>query len=306
MKHFLKTAVLLVAGAVVAGCASTPRTSELNQAQTFYGNAENDPLVAQYAPVPLDEARQDLERAANAETEAEQRHYAYMAEKKVELARTDAQREAVRNQAENLRRQQEQFVLELRAQQARQAKQEASEAREQLRTYRSLEEQRKLETARQEAQQAQEELETLRREMSQLQAKAVDAQRTDRGMVLTLSDVVFAYNEANLKTGALRGINRLAEFLKEHPDRRVLIEGFTDSRGSELYNRRLSERRADSVAEALRANGISPDRIVARGLGENFPIATNETNAGRQRNRRVEITIMNPEQGGGVSGEGQG
>ncbi len=299
MKRIPKIALVLAVTAIAVGCASMPRTAELDQAQTFYSSAENDPVVTQFSPVLLDEARQSLEMARNAETEAEQRHYAYMAEKKVELARTNAQREAVRAEAKNLREQQDQFVLDLRAQQAEQARREAAEAQEQLRAYRSREQQRKLE-------QAHDEVEALRQEMAQLQASAVDTQRTDKGTVLTLTDVVFEYDKASLKTGAVRSVYRLAEFLKAHPDQRVLIEGFTDSTGSASYNQRLSEERAQAVAEVLRANGISPDRIVTRGLGQNYPIATNETDAGRQRNRRVEITLINPEQGGNVSREEQG
>jgi outer membrane protein OmpA-like peptidoglycan-associated protein len=81
-------------------------------------------------------------------------------------------------------------------------------------------------------------------------------------------------------------------FLKEFPDREVVVEGYTDSTGSGVYNLELSQQRANSVQSFLVGNGISPDRIVARGYGEAYPVAPNDTAAGRQKNRRVEIIIL--------------
>jgi outer membrane protein OmpA-like peptidoglycan-associated protein len=110
--------------------------------------------------------------------------------------------------------------------------------------------------------------------------------------VLTLGgDVLFDVGEANLKPGAKRAIDNLAQFMQQHPQRNVAIEGFTDSTGSEQYNEILSERRAQAVKDALVARGIAPNRISARGYGEAFPVATNDTPAGRQLNRRVEVAI---------------
>ncbi len=119
----------------------------------------------------------------------------------------------------------------------------------------------------------------------------LEAQRTDRGLVATLGDIVFDTNGATLKPGAMDNIDRLAAFLKAHPERTVTIEGYTDSTGSEAYNEELSRRRAESVREALIARGVSPDRIRAVGRGESAPVATNRTAAGRQLNRRVEVVI---------------
>lgn len=119
----------------------------------------------------------------------------------------------------------------------------------------------------------------------------LEAQRTDRGLVATLGDIVFDTNGATLKPGAMNGIDRLTAFLKAHPERKVTIEGYTDSTGSEAYNEDLSQRRAESVREALIARGINPDRIRAVGRGESAPVASNNTSAGRQLNRRVEVVI---------------
>ena len=86
----------------------------------------------------------------------------------------------------------------------------------------------------------------------------------------------------------------IAYLLKEYPDRQVLVEGHTDSTGTEQYNLGLSQRRADSVVQFLTLNGIAPERAIARGYGKAYPVAGNETTAGRQRNRRVEIVILDP------------
>ncbi|MGZ8096588.1 MAG: OmpA family protein, partial [Methylosarcina sp.] len=91
--------------------------------------------------------------------------------------------------------------------------------------------------------------------------------------------------------GSLQKIYPLAQYLKEHPDTMVKIEGHTDSRGSADYNAQLSQMRADSVREFLVSNGIAPNRITSQGMGENFPVATNSTPSGRQQNRRVDVTI---------------
>jgi OOP family OmpA-OmpF porin len=131
------------------------------------------------------------------------------------------------------------------------------------------------------------EADQLTKEVSELKAK-----QTDRGIVLTMGDVLFATGKATLFPGAIRTIDKLAGFLKKYPDRNVLIEGHTDSVGSEEYNLDLSENRADSVREQLVAEGISPKRIFTKGYGKQYPEASNDTPAGRQQNRRVEVVIL--------------
>jgi OOP family OmpA-OmpF porin len=124
-------------------------------------------------------------------------------------------------------------------------------------------------------------------ELADLQAK-----QTDRGLVLTLSDVLFEYNKADLKPGALRNLYTLVTFLKENPERNLMIEGHADSTGSDSYNLTLSQRRAEAVQSFLLQNNIPPQRMVVRGYGKDYPVASNGTEAGRQQNRRVEIVIL--------------
>ncbi|HET8700848.1 MAG TPA: OmpA family protein [Nitrococcus sp.] len=116
--------------------------------------------------------------------------------------------------------------------------------------------------------------------------------QTTHGVVLTLGDVLFAYNSAKLRPAAQAPLDKLATFLRQHPQRQVRIVGYTDSTGSAAYNQRLSERRAQSVADALAQRGIERTRMEVAGKGKNNPVASNATAGGRQLNRRVEITVL--------------
>ena len=143
------------------------------------------------------------------------------------------------------------------------------------------------------AQDARQQTEEAQRRSLQLEAQlvAMEARKTDRGMVVTLGDVLFDTDEAQLKAGGVRNVQKLADFFKEYPQRNVMIEGFTDSTGSNDHNQRLSDRRADSVRTALLGMGMNSERITWRGYGESYPVAGNDTAAGRQLNRRVELVV---------------
>ena len=132
-------------------------------------------------------------------------------------------------------------------------------------------------------------------QIKQLQ-DSLNAKQTDRGTLVTFGDVLFATNKADLKSSGLVNINKLAQFLQENPDRKVIVEGYTDSKGSASYNQSLSERRANAVRTALVRAGVDPSRIVAQGYGKEFPVADNTSNSGRAQNRRVEVTISNDNQ----------
>ncbi len=119
----------------------------------------------------------------------------------------------------------------------------------------------------------------------------LNAKQTDRGLTISLGDVLFDTGKAELKSGGAREIGKLAQFLRDNPQRNVSIEGFTDSQGSDEYNQSLSERRAAAVKNELANSGVAADRIISHGYGESYPVADNTTSAGRQMNRRVEIII---------------
>jgi outer membrane protein OmpA-like peptidoglycan-associated protein len=137
------------------------------------------------------------------------------------------------------------------------------------------------ESARSEAESAR-----LQAQVDQLNAKA-----TSRGLVLTLGDVLFDTGKADLNSGAGRKLDQLAQFLTDHPDRRVQIDGFTDSVGTDSYNLDLSQRRADAVKSALLVRNIESARVSTQGYAKAFPVATNAEAGGRQLNRRVEVVI---------------
>ena len=132
-------------------------------------------------------------------------------------------------------------------------------------------------------------------QIKQLQ-NSLNAKQTDRGTLVTFGDVLFATNKSDLKSSGLVNITKLAQFLRDNPDRKVIVEGYTDSKGSAAYNQGLSERRANAVKNALVRAGVDPSRIVAQGYGKEYPVASNATNSGRAQNRRVEVTISNDNQ----------
>ena len=145
------------------------------------------------------------------------------------------------------------------------------------------------------AQRAQARLDARDAQIRKLQ-ESLNAKQTDRGTLVTFGDVLFDFNKSELKSSAFPNITKLAQFLQENPERKVLVEGYTDSVGSATYNQALSERRANSVRMALVRAGVDPTRIVATGYGKQYPVADNSSNSGRAQNRRVEVTISHDNQ----------
>lgn len=139
-------------------------------------------------------------------------------------------------------------------------------------------------------------LDTRERRIDSLEAElaALQAKETDRGLVVTLGDILFDVDQAELTPGGELQVARLADALRQMPDRSVLIEGHTDSSGTESYNLDLSQRRASAVEGMLILRGVDPTRVVTRGYGEEYPVTSNDSAAGRQQNRRVEVVIPKP------------
>ena len=278
------------------GCASAPGpTPALEEARTAYTRALAQG-VAERAPVELDEASKILERAEAAATAGEMDRQAYLARRQIAYAESVAAQKAADSRLRELDDEKQRVLLDTREAQVERARREAEEqAREAERKAREAELARRqadsarteAETARAQAEEARREAEALRRELSELQAK-----QTDRGLLLTLGDVLFETGKADLMAGAARSIDKLAAFLRENPERSVLVEGHTDSTGGDSFNLSLSQRRADAVRNALMSRGVAAERIVARGYGKQYPVADNSHAAGRQQNRRVEIVVL--------------
>jgi outer membrane protein OmpA-like peptidoglycan-associated protein len=208
-------------------------------------------------------------------------HRVYIADRKVETARALAQTQAAEQQRVALVEQGEKARLDSRTREADLAKNEAAEQKLQAGQ------------ARSEAAAAQVMAETSQREAAELQRQIdlLKARPTDRGLVLTLGDTLFATGKAEIKSGATANLDRVTTFLNEYPKRTAVIEGYTDSMGSDEMNQSLSQRRADAVKRYLVGQGVSATRLTTVGRGENSPVADNETPAGRQQNRRVEVVI---------------
>ena len=231
---------------------------------------------------------QNAERAkmeAEARTrEAEQaRSMALLAAEKAERAKKEAEEARLLASAESAEKEKANREAAMKAQEAEQARMQAeAKARE-------------AERARMEAAAKAEEAEKAKAEVDELLSQLSDlkAKQTERGIVLTMGDVLFAFDKATLSPEAFRNVDKLADFLKKHPNRSVLIEGHTDSVGSDEYNLDLSEKRADAVRNALVAKGVGEERITPKGYGKKYPVASNNTSDGRQLNRRVEVVVLN-------------
>jgi outer membrane protein OmpA-like peptidoglycan-associated protein len=249
---------------LLGACASSPQpNAALETARAQVSAAEADPNVTRYAPLDLDAAKKDLalaESAAEHHNDAEVSQPAYMAAQTARLAQARAAAKA--DDARVAQGQQERDRIRLAAQQR-----EVNVAVQQR------------DAASQQAADLQAELQTMK------------AKQTDRGIVLTLGDVLFDTGRSELNPGAATKMDQLAQFLTEHPDRRVEIDGYTDSVGSEAYNEELSQRRANSVKAALVTRGVDPTRINTQGYGKAYPVASNSDSGGRQLNRRVEVVI---------------
>ena len=131
----------------------------------------------------------------------------------------------------------------------------------------------------------------LRERLRQQLSVILETRETARGLIVNLSDVLFDTAKATLKPGAREKLARVSGILVTHPDLKLEVEGHTDSVGTDNYNQDLSERRADSVRSYLVAQHIAAQSITTKGFGEQQPVATNDTAAGRQQNRRVELVV---------------
>jgi outer membrane protein OmpA-like peptidoglycan-associated protein len=286
MDNKLKIGGLACIMAVIVGCSSLPdRVDTLEQARSDVRTLEQDTLASEAASTQLAAAHDALLQADRAYEERESleliEHYAYVAQRNADIARQRIAQSHARQEIASSETERNRVLLESREREAA-----ALAARNE-------ELQSRAETLASQAEQAQSQAEEAAARNAELEAalSELEAKRTERGLVLTLGDVLFDTAQATLKAGADRTLDRLAAFMMEYSERQVAIEGHTDSRGSDEYNRDLSKRRADAVRDALVERGVDSQRIRSVGLGEAYPVASNDTPAGMQQNRRVEIVI---------------
>jgi outer membrane protein OmpA-like peptidoglycan-associated protein len=255
----------------LCACASTPQpNAALESAHAAVQAAETDPNVSKYAALDLEAAKRDLATADDAalhHNDAQIAQSAYLAAQNARLAQMHAAAKADDARVAAGQAERDQIMLAARTREVQNAKIATDVAVDQRN-------QATAETAR------------LQAEVDQLKATP-----TPRGLVLTLGDVLFDTGRAELNPGAGRKLDQLAQFLNEHKDRRVQIDGFTDSVGTDAYNEDLSQRRADAVKGALLSRGVDASRIGTEGYGKAYPVANNNDSGGRQLNRRVEVVI---------------
>jgi outer membrane protein OmpA-like peptidoglycan-associated protein len=252
----------------------------------------------------LDEERQEAERKAAEAREALAERQAEAAEKaklEAQLAEEKAAREKAEAEAARAaalaQEQEAQKAAELASQQKAAAEAAAAQTAQQAAQAAELAAQQKAaaeadaDRARQAAAQAESEKAELRKQLLQQLSMILQTRDSARGLIVNMSDVLFDTGSYTLKPGAREKLAKIAGILLAYPGLKVQVEGHTDSVGTEEYNQRLSEQRAQSVREYLVAQQVSADAVTAFGFGESKPVATNDTSEGRQQNRRVELVV---------------
>jgi outer membrane protein OmpA-like peptidoglycan-associated protein len=269
--------------ALVAGCSTLAEpNAALDRAHASHRALQTDPQVVLLAPAEAMQASEALRAADSAWTARENTrsvdHLAYLAQQRIAIARETTNTKVWEKAAASAKAN----AL------SDQARADGDKARSDVAAARQNTQDKAIElaVAKVGAQQ-----DKARASELEMQLKELNAKQTDRGDVITLGDVLFDSNRADMRRGGLRDLDKLVDFFKRHPKRTALIEGFTDSQGSDSSNLDLSQRRAGAVRDVLIDHGVLASRLSARGYGEEYPAATNETAAGRQTNRRVEIVL---------------
>lgn len=252
---------MVVAALLLVGCVSQEAEREISQASTTLERVQADSMAQRAAPKDLQRALETLQRAERFNDywggTADARHYAYLSQRYSEIA--DQQGALLQHQEQVAR-------LEMERDRLRRMLQDAQ-----------------LMTVEQQGRWLED------------QMMSLAASETDRGMVMTLGDLLFHAGSASLNSSANRTLLKLVHFLQLNPQRKVRIEGYSDSRGDPQANLALSQARAQTVADLLVNLGIAGERIEVRGYGERFPLAENASARGRAQNRRVEILFSDAE-----------
>ncbi len=308
MNTLTRTAGAAALVLALAACQTTPPANpDLAAARSAVSQASANPYSARSASVELERAQQSLRRAeaawADNRDREETQHLSYLAQRRAETALAVAMQAQQEERLQQASSERERVRLEARTRELEAARRNASAAQATAQATAQTA-QGQVISAQQQAEQARREAEAARQQLTQQAERnaamerdlqALQARSTQRGMVVTLGDVFFATGRADLQPGALRSAQQLAGVLRQYPERRVMVEGFTDSQGSEQMNQQLSQRRAEAFRQALVNAGVDAARIELRAHGEAFPVAGNDTPAGRQQNRRVEVLFSDPQ-----------
>jgi len=315
----------IVFAALLASCTAAPKKDlALEQVRSQLEELKADTELAGYAPLALGEAERALRQAEAATGDTQRIHLIYMADRRIQIARAIAQREQLEQELDRLGAERSELLVRASQLEAEQARMEAERARmmsqataedaqrareeamqaqhreaESERTARQAIEEAEqakalaassataAQLARREADLALEQADTLRRQLENLQLR-----QTESGVVVTLGDVLFESGQTELREEAMASLVEVVDLLQSEPDKMIRIEGHTDSVGDADTNLEISQQRADAVLRALVSLGVDAARVTTQGMGEDFPIASNETEEGRAQNRRVDVILL--------------
>ncbi len=326
MKSTLTRVSMVATLVLLSACVAPPKKDlALERVRDELNSLRSNPELADYAPQALGEAERAVRNAELAAGDDLKRSYlVYMADRRIQIARTMAEGEQYNQTLSELEKQRSAMLIKASQMEADQARMEAEQARllvattteevqraqeekedalqkeaESARTAqlateeadqaRRLAESRasEAEFARREADLASQQISSLTRQLENLQLR-----ETESGVVVTLGDVLFASGEVELVVGGQSSLEEVVDLLQTEPDKKIRVEGHTDSSGESETNLELSEQRAQAVRQALINLGVDADRVTALGMGEDFPIASNEDEAGRAQNRRVDVILL--------------
>ena len=317
---------IAIMAVVIFSCGSAPKKDlALEYLREQLNELKADKELSGYAPAAMGEAERAVRQAETATGNKNNRiHLIYMADRRIQIAQAVAQREqlleefnrledersamllrASQLETDRLRREAEQarMMSQATAEEAERARQEAElanereaesartavQAREEANQAKALAESSvtAAELARREADLASEQANSLRRQLENLQLR-----QTESGVVVTLGDVLFESGQTELRPEAQSSLVEVVDLLQSEPDKKIRIEGHTDATGDAATNLNISERRANEVLNALVSLGVDSSRVTTSGMGEDFPIASNDTEEGRSLNRRVDVILL--------------
>jgi len=326
MMRLLTRIILVLMLVALSACVAAPKKDlALERVRDELKTLKLNSELAGYAPLALGEAERALRTAETATGDDLYRSYlVYMADRRIQIARTMAEREQHEQSIDELNNQHSEMLIKSSQLEAEHARLEAAQARllvattvedaerarqekedalekeaesaraaqlsaEEANQARRLAESRasEAEYARLEADLASQQITSLTRQLENLQLR-----QTESGVVVTLGDVLFASGQAQLVEGGRSSLEEVVDLLQTEPDKKIRVEGHTDSSGEATANLQLSEQRANAVRDALISMGVSADRISATGMGQDFPIASNEDATGRAQNRRVDVILL--------------
>ena len=335
-KSLLVMSALFVA--VLSACASNAPNATLESARTAVNQTGSNPEVIRRAPLELKAARDTIDQADGVwrsdRDEGEVNHLSYLAKQRAEVARNIARSRQVDEDVKDANSAGDKLRLEARTREAEKARMDATVAQNQTQTAQAQARQSQIDAAnaqqnavaasrmaaadraqsvaaqeaaaaeRLRAEQAAGTANAAQERVRQLEAQLrdIEGKQTERGLLVTLGDVLFAFNKAELAPQAGPRLDKLAAFLKQFPQRKLLVEGYTDAVGTDAYNMEVSERRAEAIREALVARGVDTTRVVTKGYGKAYPVADNGSTDGRAVNRRVEVVIA--DENGNLRGRG--